>query len=75
MQQNNKTPELLSEAELRFIRRLRGLHAGSHLIIIVMNGEGLASLCVLNSGKMERLQRPPPEQVNSPGAGTPTSRL
>lgn len=52
----DKTHELLSPAELKLLRRLRGLHAGSHLIIIITNGEGVASLSVLNSSKFERLQ-------------------
>jgi hypothetical protein len=71
--QQNKTTELLSEAELKFIRRLRGLHAGSHLIIIIINGEGVASLSILNSGKFERLQaegRPPPSPSQSIQPGT-----
>lgn len=57
---NDKTPELLTEAELKLLRRVRGLHAGNHLAIIQKIGAGVVSLSILTSGKVERLDTSPP---------------
>lgn len=65
---SDKTLIELSTPEVKLLRRLRGLHAGSHLIIINTTGEGVASLTMLNSGKVERLTEgrpaPPAPQVH-----------
>ena len=49
---------LIAEAEMKLLRRLRQLQAGSHLVIILVDGQGMAGLSVLGSMKVERL-RPP----------------
>lgn len=64
----DKTPVPLTESEHKFIRRLRSLQAGSHLIIINTSGDGPVSLTLLNSGKVERLageRRPDPPPLQS----------
>lgn len=56
----------VSPAELKLLRRLRGLHAGNHLVIIQVSGEGLIALSVLTSSKTERLA---PSEKKPPDSG------
>jgi len=51
-----KTSEPVTPAELRLLRRVRGLHAGNHLVIIQITGAGVSGFSLLTSGKSERLQ-------------------
>lgn len=63
---NQKAPEgpagkkdglyLISDEEMKLIRRLRELRAGTHLVIIQVDGKGPFGLTLLNGGKLERLR-------------------
>lgn len=46
----------LRKEEVKLLRRLRGLHAGVHLVIITTDGSGLVSVALVDSAKSERLR-------------------
>lgn len=48
---------LISDEEMKLIRRLRALQSGAHLVIIHADGDGIYGVTVLESGKVERLRR------------------
>jgi len=49
---------VISEAEMRLIRRVRQLPAGANLVILSTDGDGVISLTVLDSGRVEKLRKP-----------------
>ena len=54
---------LLTEGEMKLIRRIRSLHSGVHLAIIQTDGNGVAALSLLGTGSIEKLSRTKAEQV------------
>lgn len=48
---------LVSNEEMKLLRRLRQLQAGAHLVIIQTDGGGVYSLTLLESGKVEKLRK------------------
>lgn len=45
----------VTEAEAKFMRRIRSLGKGQHLILVSLNGAGVESMSVLTGSKVERL--------------------
>jgi len=54
---------LLTEGEMKLIRRIRSLHSGAHLAIIQIDGNGVSSLSLLGTGSVEKLRKTQAEQV------------
>lgn len=48
---------LLTEGEMKLIRRIRSLHSGNHLAIIHIDGDGVAALTLLGTGSIEKLRK------------------
>lgn len=48
---------VLSEAEMKLIRRIRSLQSGEHLAIIHIDGKGVNGLTLVGFGSPEKLRR------------------
>lgn len=55
--EDEKTLQAIKPPEMRLIRRLRQLQSGVHMVIIQVDEQGLLSLRLMESGKVERLRK------------------